>query len=96
MGLGDAKLTLSIGWILGLGQGFTTLAFAFWIGGAFGILLMLYERWCGKNELSREENEHTMKSELPLAPFLILGFALVYLTGLDFFTESTLFWKVFN
>ncbi len=32
MGLGDAKLALPIGWLLGLSAGFTAIVFAFWIG----------------------------------------------------------------
>lgn len=32
MGLGDAKLALVIGWILGISQGFTSLVYSFWIG----------------------------------------------------------------
>ncbi len=32
MGLGDAKLALVIGWMLGISQGFTALIYSFWIG----------------------------------------------------------------
>ncbi|MEN9604357.1 MAG: hypothetical protein RJB39_42 [Candidatus Parcubacteria bacterium] len=32
MGLGDAKLALVIGWMLGVSQGFTALVYSFWIG----------------------------------------------------------------
>lgn len=32
MGLGDAKLALVIGWMLGIAQGFTAVVYSFWIG----------------------------------------------------------------
>jgi Flp pilus assembly protein protease CpaA len=32
MGLGDAKLALVIGWLLGVSAGFTAIVYAFWIG----------------------------------------------------------------
>ena len=32
MGLGDAKLALVIGWMLGLSEGFTAIVYSFWVG----------------------------------------------------------------
>lgn len=42
MGLGDAKLALIIGWMLGVVHGFTAIVYSFWIGciGAIGIMLI--------------------------------------------------------
>lgn len=42
MGLGDAKLALIIGWMLGVSYGFTAIVYSFWIGciGAVGMMLI--------------------------------------------------------
>ena len=72
MGLGDAKLMLGIGWLLGLYAGISAIIIAFWIGAAVGLLLMLIK---GKN--------FTMKTEIPFGPFLILGALLVLFFGAD-------------
>lgn len=42
MGLGDAKLALIFGWMLGIVHGFTAFFYSFWIGciGAIGIMLI--------------------------------------------------------
>jgi leader peptidase (prepilin peptidase)/N-methyltransferase len=41
MGLGDAKLALGFGWMLGLSLGGTAIIFGFWVGAAYAILVML-------------------------------------------------------
>lgn len=41
MGLGDAKLAIGFGWMLGLSQGGTAVIFGFWVGAAYAVLLML-------------------------------------------------------
>jgi len=75
MGLGDAKLALGIGWFLGLKAGFTAIVLAFWIGAAFGVLLII----AGKlKKYSPWKSRVNMKTELPFAPFLILGLFLVF------------------
>ena len=62
MGLGDAKLALGIGFLLGFAAGLDALLLAFSIGGAVSLLL-----------LSLRKTSITLKSEIPFAPFLILG-----------------------
>src|SRR3989344_514288 len=62
MGLGDAKLALGIGFLLGFAAGLDALLLAFSIGGAVSLLL-----------LSLRRTSITLKSEIPFAPFLILG-----------------------
>jgi prepilin signal peptidase PulO-like enzyme (type II secretory pathway) len=66
MGLGDAKLILVIGWMLGVSAGIASLIIAFWTGAVFGIVMMIF----GKMNIK-------MKTEIPFAPFLILGAFLV-------------------
>jgi len=67
MGLGDAKLAISLGWILGLSLALSGLVFAFWIGAIIGILLMIFSKKYG------------MKSEIPFGPFMVLGAILAFL-----------------
>jgi leader peptidase (prepilin peptidase) / N-methyltransferase len=76
MGFGDVKLTLGIGWFLGLSMGFMAVILAFWFGGVAGLFILATSR------------KHSMKSEVPFAPFLILGFAVA---GLWSITIQTLF-----
>lgn len=77
IGLGDAKLLLSIGTVLGFVYGLSAIFVAFWIGTFFAIILLLKQR------LSKNSKHITMKTEIPFGPFLIVGFAIVYFTGID-------------
>ncbi|MFZ4500454.1 MAG: prepilin peptidase [Minisyncoccia bacterium] len=61
MGFGDVKLMLGIGWLLGLSAGAMALLFSFWIGGIFGMFLLALAK------------QYSMKSQVPFAPFLIMG-----------------------
>ena len=70
MGLGDAKLTLSVGLLLGANTGFSAIILSFWTGALFGLFLMFKNR-IYPLLMSREKN--TIKSEIPFAPFIILG-----------------------
>ncbi len=72
IGFGDAKLALSIGLLLGGAWGFSAVIMAFWIGAAVGIFAMIFSR-----------KKITMKSEIPFAPFLILGAWLALVFNLD-------------
>ncbi|HWB33713.1 MAG TPA: prepilin peptidase [Candidatus Paceibacterota bacterium] len=75
MGWGDGALEVSLGWMLGLSMGATALMLAFWIGAAVGIILMTLKKGL------------TMKSELPFAPFLVLGALVAYFFHVDFFSS---------
>jgi prepilin signal peptidase PulO-like enzyme (type II secretory pathway) len=77
IGLGDGKLALGIGWMLGLGLGLSAIVLSFWIGAIVSIGLMLFL------ELKLKGKHLTMKSEIPFAPFLIVGFAIVYFLSID-------------
>lgn len=77
LGLGDAKLVLGLGWLAGWPTGLAAIALAFWSGAAVGLGLILLGR------LSPRAKSFTMKSELPFAPFLVLGFALATLFGFN-------------
>jgi leader peptidase (prepilin peptidase) / N-methyltransferase len=68
MGFGDAKLALGLGWILGPTEGPLGIMFAFWLGALVAIPLLILQK-------------RGMKSELPFAPFLVLGPFVAWLVG---------------
>lgn len=67
MGFGDAKLALGLGWLLGFSKALSALVFSFWSGAIIGLLLLFLSK------------KHGMKSEIPFAPFLVLGTLLAFL-----------------
>lgn len=78
MGLGDAKLTLGIGWFLGFGKTYLALCAAFWIGALVGVFLIIVGRI---TRLSHGGEKVIMKSEIPFSPFLIIGLLVVTFWG---------------
>jgi len=86
MGLGDAKLAIGLGWLLGLPLVFSGVVFAFWIGAIVGILLVIFSRL----ERASLAKKYGIKSELPFAPFLVLGVFLAFIFSLSFFGISLL------
>jgi len=83
MGLGDAKLALGIGWLLGMNGGVNAVILAFWIGAAFSIAWLLI--------VVRHFNR---RMEVPFGPYLILAMYIVLLFGvkvLDVHTLAALF-----
>lgn len=85
MGLGDAKLALGMGWFLGLTSGVSAVIFGFWIGAAVSIFLLLAQK------LNLTGKKLTIKSEIPFAPFLILGLLVVFFFGLNVMSLVALF-----
>ena len=71
MGLGDAKLVLGIGWVLGLNAGISAVVLAFWIGAVVSVVWM-YTTF----------KKFKSKFEIPFGPYLILGMYLVLLLGI--------------
>lgn len=83
MGLGDAKLSIGIGWLLGFVHGVSALALSVWMGAIWSVGKILIERVKGKH--------HTkLGSEIPFAPFLILATFIQFLFGFDFFGLQTI------
>lgn len=87
MGFGDAKLALAIGWLLGAGGGYEAVVLAFWAGAAFGIISILLSRI---TPLLRGAKGITMKSEIPFAPFLVLGVWLSLILNIDLLNATFL------
>lgn len=79
MGLGDPKLVLCIGWFLGPVYGLSAVVLGFWSGAIYGLVLMFLSK------LNLFNLKIDRKSELPFAPFLILGFLLVFYFSFDIF-----------
>jgi len=73
MGLGDAKLAIGLGWLLGLSRALSGIVLSFWTGAIVGVLLILFSK------------KHSIKSEVPFAPFLVLGAILAFLFELHIF-----------
>lgn len=74
MGLGDAKLAVSLGWLLGLSRAISGVFLAFCVGAFISVFLVI---------LSRKYN---MKSEIPFAPFLVFGAILAFIFNLIVFS----------
>lgn len=79
MGWGDGFLELSLGWLIGISAGLTALLLAFWAGALVGVVLLVMAK-----------NRYTMRSEVPFAPFLILGCAAAYFLHVDLFPYLTI------
>lgn len=79
MGLGDAKLVLGLGWFLGLSLGFSAIVLAFWIGAVIGLALVILSK------LNKRHHKYNLKSEIPFAPYLVLGTFLAFFFNLSFF-----------
>ncbi len=75
MGLGDAKLAIGLGWLLGLSGALSAFVLAFWTGAAVGLGLIFFSKKYG------------MKSQIPFAPYLILGTTVVFFFGLNLFAH---------
>lgn len=77
IGLGDGKLALGIGFLLGFISGISAIILSFWIGALVAILFMLVSR------LNIKGHNITIKSEIPFAPFLIIGTLILFFVPLD-------------
>lgn len=92
IGFGDVKLTLGIGWLLGFSGGVVALILAFWIGAATGVgLIALSRAYRYTRYLFRPSKRLTIKSEIPFAPFLVLGTLIAFLYDISFADIQSLF-----
>ncbi len=72
MGLGDAKLVIGIGWLLGVNGGINAIILAFWIGAVVSVIWLFARKKLFKP-----------KTEIPFGPYLILGMYLVLIFGIQ-------------
>ncbi len=91
MGLGDVKLALGIGWLLGPVTGILAVFFAFVIGAFVSVPLIFFsshhwkkfvERFTPTAISRRLAWGFTMKSEIPFGPFLILSCIIIWFASL--------------
>jgi len=73
MGLGDAKLAIGLGYFLGFSSVLSAIVLAFWSGALIGVFLIVFSL------------RHKLKSEIPFAPFLVLGAILIFLFEINLF-----------
>jgi leader peptidase (prepilin peptidase)/N-methyltransferase len=86
LGYGDAKLAFPLGLLAGIPGVFSMLVLSFWVGTVVSLSVLGYQRlrrYRGQHHLRFLTQPLTMKSEVPFAPFLIIGFLLVFLFGVD-------------
>jgi prepilin signal peptidase PulO-like enzyme (type II secretory pathway) len=85
IGFGDVKLVIPLVLWIGYQSAFSMVVLAFWIGAVVGVLSILgyklYRR--GQPHLRFMSQQLTMKSAIPFAPFLILGYLTVLFFGID-------------
>ena len=70
MGLGDAKLALGIGWLLGSEKTLVAALMAFWIGAIVGLGIMFLKK-----------NKYNLKSQIAFGPFLVIGTIIAFFWG---------------
>ncbi|OGG54675.1 hypothetical protein A3C20_02000 [Candidatus Kaiserbacteria bacterium RIFCSPHIGHO2_02_FULL_55_25] len=90
MGLGDPKLALGVGWLLGPLWGVWAVFFSFIVGAFVSVFILLplphimrFASETGIARLNRQSARFTMKSEVPFGPFLVgscifVWFSLLY------------------
>jgi len=80
MGLGDSKLILGMGWLLGISQSIFAIVLAFWVGAIIGLLIIIFSK-----------KKFGMKSQIAFAPFLILSIFITFLLNLNFMSLIKIF-----
>ena len=85
MGLGDAKLALGIGWLLGPVNGSIAIAGSFVIGAVISVFILipisnagLIKSYLGITSLKSVDRRLTMTSEVPFGPFLIASCIIIW------------------
>jgi len=89
IGFGDAKIALGMGWFLGLAGGVSAIALGFWIGAIVSVFLLL------ASKLSKSKVKITRTTEIPFAPFLLIGLIVIFFFNFDFFYINDLLNYVF-
>lgn len=80
MGLGDAKLALGVGWLLGLQGSIVATLGSFVLGAVAGLALVGFSKIGFLHRFfgASGANGVTMKSEIPFGPFLIIACFIVW------------------
>ncbi len=92
MGLGDAKLVLGVGWLLGLSGGGAAIILSLWMGAFLGLFMIALGRFFHvTRRLFPYGKRFTSKSEIPFAPFIVAGALIAFLYDVSFFDIQSLF-----
>jgi leader peptidase (prepilin peptidase)/N-methyltransferase len=83
MGSGDAYVAGAIGMLLGFSRGAEAVMLGVWSGTLIALCLLLLSSLRLRTRLFGRTLHVTMKTEVPLAPFLALGTALALFTALS-------------
>jgi prepilin signal peptidase PulO-like enzyme (type II secretory pathway) len=85
IGFGDAKLAVPLAFMVGLGGVFSMLVLSFWIGTIISLGIIVFQALKKRGQLPLQVSGRglTIKSEVPFAPFLILGFISVFFWHID-------------
>jgi leader peptidase (prepilin peptidase) / N-methyltransferase len=85
IGFGDVKLAVPLGLIVGYAGVFSMIVLSFWIGAILGLLILSFQSVRARiaSRAHGQTRRLTMKSAVPFAPFLILGFLAVWVWGID-------------
>jgi prepilin signal peptidase PulO-like enzyme (type II secretory pathway) len=86
MGLGDAKLMIGIGFLLGMSAGLTALLLSFWIGAAVAIVLLLVS-----SLVATRGKRVSLHTAIPFGPFLVLGTLITFFLSLNFDSITQMF-----
>ncbi len=80
VGFGDVKLAMPLGLMVSAGGVFSMIVLAFWVGAIIGLVLMAWQKgrqYYAPHTRLLGKTLH-LKSAIPFAPFLIVGFLLVF------------------
>lgn len=86
IGLGDAKLVFGLVLFAGLAGTFSFLVLSFWAGAVISILVILFlllKQRLLNGEASHKSLRARMKTEVPFAPFMAVGFVLAFFWQVD-------------
>ena len=85
LGFGDVKLVFPLALLVGYKAVFSMVVLSFWAGAGISLVYIgwQYLEKRGKPHLRFARENITIKSEVPFAPFLIVGFLLTYLWHID-------------
>ena len=88
LGFGDAKLAIPLAFMVGITGVFSMLTLAFWIGTIVSLGILGWQKYGNRGQLGLGARLRplTIKSEVPFAPFLILGFLAVFIFSIDVLT----------
>lgn len=85
IGFGDVKLIIPLALSVGYLSAFSMVVMSFWIGAVVGIGIILVQKFHRSRQphLRFLPSELTLKSAVPFAPFLILGYLAVLFFGVN-------------